>query len=180
MSSSIIEIQTDDIVDNLNNILTNTELFRLNENLDYLKCFIFYLEDESISNYKKYEIKINNNKITKSELISIILENTKVDSKKFDLTGIYKYEINLDEKDIKDFCNKNNCENYNFITQYKNFEDIKFKPQIELFNDNNIVLLFFTKNSPKPKKTTSKNRTKKVTFKINSEKNSNNKTKKEI
>ena len=53
MSSSIIEIQTEDIVDNLNNILTNTELFRLNENLDYLKCFIFYLEDESISNYKK-------------------------------------------------------------------------------------------------------------------------------
>lgn len=169
MSNSIIEIKTDDIIDNLNNIITNTDIFRLNTNLQYLKCFIFYLEDNVLSNYKKYEIKIQNNKITKSELITLILDNTKIESKKFDLTGIYKYEINLEEENIEDFCDKNNFQNYNFITQYNNFEDITFKPRIELFNDNNVILLFFTKNEKKNEKKSEKKSEKK-----------NNKTKKSV
>lgn len=185
MSDSIIEIKTDDIIDNLNNIITNTDIFKLNTNLQYLKCFIFYLEDNILSNYKKYEIKIQNNKITKSELITLILDNTKIESKKYDLTGIYKYEINLEEENIKDFCDKNNFDNYNFITQYNNFEDIVFKPRIELFNDNNVILFFFTKNEKKIEKNIEKtekkhNKTKKkVSFK-NHPITTHNKTKKEI
>lgn len=183
METSIIEIDNNDIVENLDRILEHSNIFKENSNLEAIGCYIFYVDDGCLFNYKKYEIQINDNKLTKNELMTLVLNNNKFYSKKYDLTGIYKFEVELGEDKIKDFCK--NYENYNFLTSYNKIQDIHFTPVIELLSENNCIILFFSntsqklKNSSKEKsdsikKISSKNKTKKrVKFSIdNNEKKS--------
>ena len=141
--SQVIDINAEDIEDNLNNILENSNTFKKNSNIDLIRCIIFYVDGKNVMSYKKYEIPLKDNLFPKSELVTLILENKKYHSKEYDLTGIHKFEINLKEDEIKTFCKS--CESYSFMKQYKKIQDIKFSPGIELFNDANNIILFFTK-----------------------------------
>lgn len=163
--SQIININAEDIDDNLTEILENSNTFKRNSNMELIRCVIFYVDTRNVISYKKYEIPLNDNVLPKSELVTLILENKKKQSKDFDLTGIYKFEINLEESEIKDFCKS--PESYTFMKQYKTIQDIKFSPGIEIFNDANNIILFFTKKTKSKRKTeqTSNNKTqKKVKF----------------
>ena len=73
--------KNDDFINNLDKIIENSNIFKENTNLEAINCYIFYLEDNTIFNYKKYEIQINENKLTKNELLSIVLNNNKFYSK---------------------------------------------------------------------------------------------------
>tara|TARA_A100001011_G_scaffold399628_1_gene509215 strand:- start:10098 stop:10679 length:582 start_codon:yes stop_codon:yes gene_type:complete len=141
--SQVININAEDIEDNLNNILENSNTFKKNSNVNLIRCVIFYVDTKNVISFKKYEITLKDNVLPKSELVTLILENKKSHSKEFDLTGIYKFEINLKEDEIKSFCKF--PESYSFMKQYKSIQDIKFSPGIELLNDANNVILFFTK-----------------------------------
>ena len=143
--SQIININAEDIEDNLTNILENSNTFKKNSNIDLIRCIIFYVDAKNVISYKKYEISLRDNVLPKSELVTLILENKKNHSKEFDLTGIYKFEINLTENEIMNFCKS--PESYSFMKQYKSIQDIKFSPCIELFNDANNIILFFTKKT---------------------------------
>lgn len=140
----VIEIKEDDILDNMDYILENSNIFQVNSNMETIKCHIFYYEGKRMLNFKKYEIQINDNTLTKKELLAIVLKHNKVQHKSFDLTGIFKYELNLLDKQIKDFCKSEKDGKYNFVTQYHNIQDIEFNPCIQLLNENNSLLLFFS------------------------------------
>tara|TARA_Y100000992_G_C21273243_1_gene498230 strand:- start:232 stop:831 length:600 start_codon:yes stop_codon:yes gene_type:complete len=140
----VIEIKEDDILDNMDYILENSNIFQVNSNMETIKCHIFYYEGKKMLNFKKYEIQISDNTLTKKELLAIVLKHNKVQHKSFDLTGIFKYELNLLDKQIKDFCKSEKDSEYNFITQYHNIQDIEFHPCIQLLNENNSLLLFFS------------------------------------
>jgi hypothetical protein len=171
MSEEIININSDDIIENLENLCQKSNIFKTLLNINSINCYIFYLNNNELHNYKKYEINIKENKLSKKELLNIILSNVKYQNTKYDLVGIYKFEIQLEHNNIKDFCKKQN--DFNFVSSYKNIQDIKFKPGIELFNDNNSIILFFsTKSSnqitPPYDKKNNKNKTKKkVSFNLN-------------
>lgn len=163
--SQIININAEDIDDNLTEILENSNTFKRNSNVELIRCVIFYVDAKNVISYKKYEISLNDNVLPKSELVTLILDNKKKHSKDFDLTGIYKFEINLHESEIKDFCKS--PESYTFMKQYKTIQDIKFSPGIEIFNDANNIILFFTKKTKSKRKheQTANNKTqKKVKF----------------
>lgn len=145
MEDSIIEIKNDDFINNLDKIIENSNIFKENSNLEAINCYIFYLEDNTIFNYKKYEIQINENKLTKNELLSIVLNNNKFYSKKYDLTGIYKFEVKLPNNEIKQFCK--DSKNYNFLTKYNEIQEIHFHPTIEILSENNCIILFFSNKS---------------------------------
>ena len=177
--SQVIDINVEDIEENLNNILENSNTFKKNSNIDMIRCIIFYVDSKNVISYKKYEIPLKDNLLPKSELVTLILENKKNHSKEFDLTGIYKFEINLKEDEIKPFCKS--PETYSFMKQYKKIQDIKFSPGIELFNDANNIILFFTKKVKSTKhKPSAPNKTRKVKFSspvaVSAENKSNNKT----
>ena len=179
--SQIININAEDIDDNLTEILENSNTFKRNSNVELIRCVIFYVDAKNVISYKKYEISLNDNVLPKSELVTLILENKKKHSKDFDLTGIYKFEINLEESEIKDFCKS--PESYTFMKQYKTIQDIKFSPGIEIFNDANNIILFFTKKTKskrKPEQTASNKTQKKVKFatpiEVTKESRPNNKT----
>ena len=144
-NSQIINIGADDIDENLTDLLENTNIFKKNDNMEIIRCIIFYTDAKNVISYKKYEIELTDNTLPKSELVTLILENKKKHAKEFDLTGIYKFEINLEEDQIKNFCTS--PESYSFMKQYKSIQDIKFNPGIEIFNDTNNVILFFTKKT---------------------------------
>lgn len=186
MEDSIIEIKNDDFINNLDKIIEKSNIFKENTNLEAINCYIFYLEDNTIFNYKKYEIQINENKLTKNELLSIVLNNNKFYSKKYDLTGIYKFEVNLPTDQIKQFCK--DSKNYNFLTKYNEIQDIHFHPTIEILCENNCIILFFSnKNKETPvsenkektvKNILSKNKTRKqVKFDIKDNSNHGKKNK---
>lgn len=181
--SQIISINAEDIEENLTEILENSNTFKRNSNMELVRCVIFYVDAKNVISYKKYEISLKDNQLPKSELVTLILENKKKHSKDFDLTGIYKFEINLQESEIKDFCKS--PESYTFMKQYKSIQDIKFSPGIEIFNDANNIILFFTKKTKSKRKSdnTSANKTqKRVKFatpvEVTKESHHNNKTSK--
>ena len=182
-TSEIININAEDIEDNLDNILENSNTFKKNSNVDMIRCIIFYVDAKDVISFKKYEITLKDNVFPKSELVTLILENKKNHSKEFDLTGIYKFEINLKEDEVKSFCKSPHS--YSFMKQYKSIQDIQFSPCIELFNDANNIILFFTKKTKTRRKTEQAggNKTrKKVKFSTpvasSEERQSNNKTSK--
>jgi hypothetical protein len=184
--SQVINIGAEDIEDNLNNILENSNAFKKNRNIDLIRCIIFYVDSKNVISYKKYEMALKDNLLPKSELVTLILENKKIHSKEFDLTGIYKFEINLKDTEIKPFCKS--PELYSFMKQYKKIQDIKFSPGIELFNDANNVILFFTKkvkfSKNKSEQSAAKKTRKNVKFStpltVSKESQPNNKTTKNI
>ena len=183
--NEIINIKAEDIDDNINEILENSNTFKRNSNVELIKCIIFYVDAKNVISYKKYEIVLKNNVLPKSELVTLILENKKKHSKQFDLTGIYKFEITLEENEIKEFCKS--PESYTFMKQYKTIQDIKFSPGIEIFNDANNIILFFTKKTKSKRNaehTTSNKTQKRVKFSTSNEVtknlNTNNKTSKNI
>tara|TARA_B100000886_G_C20423820_1_gene492905 strand:- start:125 stop:685 length:561 start_codon:yes stop_codon:yes gene_type:complete len=154
MADSVIQIRSEDILENLDSILENSDIFQVNSNLEILTCYIFYSENHKLLNYKKYEIHVNHNKMSRKELLSLVLKNNKHYSKTFDLTGIYKYEPVLEESKIKEFCR--HPDSFDFLTSYNQIQDIPFEPGIELFNEHNCILLFFSRKeeeeAPKPQK----------------------------
>ena len=183
MASSVISVNGSDIIDNLNELLDKSNIFQTSCNIEYIKCYIFYSEKNQLLNFKKVELDIYDNIITKKELLALILKHNKVQSKRFDLTGIYKYELDIDEDEIKNFCTSQ--KDFSFTHQYHNVEDIQFNPCIELFNDNSTLILFFSrtpKSNEEVKPQVKKNKTqKKVKFKEPKESNEpNNKTMKNI
>lgn len=151
-AEQVIEIKEDDILDNMEYILENSNIFQVNSNIESLKCYIFYYDAKKMLNFKKYELQINDNKLTKKELLALVLKHNKVQHKSFDLTGIYKYELDLEDKQIKDFCKNASADQYKFVTQYSNIQDIEFHPGIQIFNDNNGLLLFFSNKTQKSSK----------------------------
>ena len=168
-----IKINNDEILQHIEKLSDNgSNIFKSCKQQDFLTCYIFYLEDKQLINYKKYEIQINNNKITKNELMTLHLNNQKLHNKEFGLTGIYKYELNIKENKIRHFCE--NSADYNFLSEYTSIEDIYFNPSIEMFSDNNSIMLFYSK--------VNKNGILKNTFEEKSEihRTSNNKTHKKV
>ena len=113
--------------------------------------------------------------------MSIIMEYNKLHNKKFDLTGIYKFEPTLKNDEFEDFYNNTN--KYNFITEYNKLQDIKFNPNIELLNDNNCIILLFSRKTKKEDQKKNKKK-KKVKFLLDTntitKKEKPNKTKKII
>jgi hypothetical protein len=181
MDNEVISINSDDIVENLDKILEQSSVFKTNSNIDGVNCYIFYLNNNELQNYKKYEIETTENKLSKKELLNVVLSNIKQQNKKYDLVGIYKFEINLEHENIKNFCKDQ--KQFDFITSYKSIQDIYFKPCIEMFNDNNAILLFFStktsqQNETQTQKRIVKNKTKKnVRFNLkNNTAHRNNKT----
>lgn len=155
--SSVIEINNNDI-EELCDKLPKLN-YKISKNVESINTFIFYLENNDFVNYKKLEINLTNNKLTKKELISIVMEYNTLHNKKFDLIGIYKFEPNINEDQILDYC-KNNIET-NFFSQYKTIQDIDFNPTYEILSDDNSLILLFSKKVKKDEKKQSKNKTKK-------------------
>ena len=149
----VIQIQQEELLDNLEHLIQNSKLFNLSANINTVNVCVFYIENKELNNYKKYEVQINQNTLKKKELLTLILNNNKHYTKKYDLIGIYQYKFTLKPEELKNFAS--NQTEYNFIECYRTVQDITYDPCIELFNGNNSLFLFFSKDNQKRTKKTS-------------------------
>lgn len=143
--TEIIEINNEDVLDNFEKIIKTKNTFNENVDLDTINAYIFYVANDEVENYKKYQLQINNNIVTKKELTTIVLDNMNYYSKKYDLIGIYKYCFNLNCENLKDFCL--NQRNYDFLEKYSKIQNIPFDKTIDVFQSNNSIILIFKYNS---------------------------------
>lgn len=154
-NESVIEIQQDELLDNLDHLIHNSKLFSMSSNVNSIHVCVFYIENKGLQNYKKYEVQINKNTLKKKELLTLILNNNKHYTKKYDLTGIYQYNFTLKPEELKQF--SSSSDKYDFIQSHNKVQDLKYDPCIELFSANNCLFLIFSKDTQKkrqvPKKT---------------------------
>lgn len=153
-NESVIEIQQDELLDNLDHLIHNSKLFSMSSNVNSINVCVFYIENKGLQNYKKYEVQINKNTLKKKELLTLILNNNKHYTKKYDLTGIYQYKFTLKPAELKTF--SASSDKYNFIESHNKVEELVYDPCIELFNSNNCLFLIFSKDTQKKRQVAKK------------------------
>jgi hypothetical protein len=113
------------------------------------------------------------NMISRDDIIGLIKRNSEVDSVRYSIMSILKYNNTLEPESIKQFVYDDpDNTTYNYMTPIKNIDSIKFDPTINMFQDlNDLLFIFYEKpaktchnstkkifihHKPKNKKTTRK------------------------
>ena len=131
--------------------------------LKELTCFFIYVDvNRCLKFLDKSEIKLSiPNTILKNELHNVIKNRQKKNEKNYKLVHLFKYNLNIDENDIK------NHEKYNFLESIELFNDISFHPSVEIISDINSMFFVFIE-------TNQTNKTKKqISFSPNNKTNKN-------
>ena len=161
-----------DSIDNLYSKFYKDDVYNIK--IDYI-----YINSKNEINKIKEEIFFMQtpNIISKEEIIAIIKRNSKSDDERYSLLSILKYNININPEEVGVFLNSNSDNNYNFITNIKNIDEISFDRTINMYQDlNNLFIIYYEKNENKNKSATNNNITKKIYFRRNSENNNHKKT----
>ena len=126
------------------------------ENLLFIKVHYIYVnEKQEITNLyeEKYLFK-KPNVLPKEDLIGLIKRNTMINSKKYSLFSILKYNINVEPHNLKTFFkaknpnqpNNNNVDSY--LQSIKNIDDVFFDKSIAMFHDlNDLIIIFLDKGT---------------------------------
>ena len=131
-----------------------------------LKTVILYVDKQNniINVSKDKRNLINDNVVTKDELINLLMENNKYDNVTYNSYRIMKFNINLDIDELEDFIeynDKNDITTYTDI--YNNINDIIFEKSI-FENLNNLFIIL------KEKTEQTKNKTKRILCNVKTDK----------
>jgi hypothetical protein len=136
----------------INNFEKNDKLYQdfYKDNVYYTNIDIIYINNENeIEKIKQESFLMSvENCITRDELIGLLKKNSIDNNKRYSLMSILKYNITLEDNDIKNFLLSTNSSDYNehFLTINKHIDTIKFEKTINMFQDlNNIYFIFFEK-----------------------------------
>jgi hypothetical protein len=121
------------------------------ENLIYIKVTIIYVNNNNeIDKIKEEKIILKTpNIISKESIIEILKRNSINDNKKYTITTLLKYNIDLEPADIRSFLlnrdHNNEYENNDeFLSVVKNIDDIYWNKTISMFQDlNNLFIIFY-------------------------------------
>ena len=133
--------------------------------LDFYKDDVYYTDIHFVYVNKNNEIvKINqesflfNNKnyISRDELVGLIKRNSIVDSTRYSIMSILKYNITLDPNEIKIFvCGEDDVTSY--MTPINNIDTVKYDKTINMFQDlNDLIIVLYEKPATNPNNSTRK------------------------
>ena len=131
-----------------------------------LKTVILYVDKQNniINVSKDKRNLINDNVVTKDELINLLIENNKYDNVTYNSYKIMKFNINLDIDELEDFIEYNDENDSNSYTDiYNNINDIIFEKSI-FENLNNLFIIL------KEKTEQTKNKTKRILCNVKTDK----------
>jgi hypothetical protein len=125
------------------------EIQQLQENTDFLdhspledvKLFFLYVNNKKLENYEVVELDINDNMLTKNNLMVQIIKHKKYDNKKYVITNLYQYHF---KDDLGDFIESNILSNS--MTSYDKVENISFEPNIDFFQDYSCLFVILENN----------------------------------
>jgi hypothetical protein len=106
--------------------------------------FVYVSKNNEIVTVKQEPFLFNNkNYITREELVGLIKRNSIVDSTRYSVMSILKYNITLEPDDIKSFVLG---QEDNYLTPIKNIDTIKFDKTIHMLQDiNDLLIILYEK-----------------------------------
>ena len=161
----MIEKLNDDWISNFEK---NDKLYQdfYKDNVYYTNIDFIYINSENeIEKIKQDTFLMSvENSITRDELIGLLKRNSIDNNKRYSLMSILKYNITLEDNDIKNFLLSTNSSDYNedFLTINKHIDTIKFEKTINMFQDLNNLFIIFYENPKENKTSTANTTTKKV------------------
>tara|TARA_A100001011_G_scaffold399833_1_gene510446 strand:- start:3787 stop:4302 length:516 start_codon:yes stop_codon:yes gene_type:complete len=116
------------------------------EKTDNINLNIIYInKNNNIEYIKKDKYFLNENTITKENLLYLLKKNSIYRNSKYNLLSIIKYNIDLQPENVKDYIL--NTKKYNFFHLCKTINNIEWNDSITLFKDiNSLYLLYYEKS----------------------------------
>jgi hypothetical protein len=143
--TDVIEITHDDIFDNFHDVLEHNEVFQNTRRVEMINTFMFYVENQELMNYKRIRLPLRNEQLSKKELLTLVLNNNKTYHKKYNLVGIYKYNVDLNSSDLKEFCkNPEDARFDRLLESYNKIQSIKYDKVMEITEDYQYLILVFS------------------------------------
>jgi hypothetical protein len=144
------EMDENEIIEKMNYLIHETDYFNQGNKNDGVNVFMFYMTNKKLENFKKLSVPLTMNKISKDNLISIILKNKNVYGNKYTITGISKYNFNLSKDKLCDFIL--NEDDYEFMTSVGKLSEIPYDVSIDIFQNYNYLFIFLNNNSKRKTK----------------------------
>lgn len=106
-------------------------------------------EDEIEKIQQKMFILKEKNNISREEIIGILKNHNFLNEKKYTISSILKYNIDLDPQDIRNYLTTNKTDNNtsDYLTVIKHIDDICLNKTISMFQDLNDLLIVFYENT---------------------------------
>jgi len=125
------------------------EIMDLQENSDLLdksplediRLFFLYVNNKKLEKYECVDIELENNKLSKNDLMVEIIKHKKYDNKKYNITNLYQYHF---KDELSNFIESNILSNS--LTTYDKVEDIYFEPNIDFFQDYSSLFIIMENN----------------------------------
>jgi hypothetical protein len=131
---------------------------------DFYKNDIYYVDvhyvyinsDDNIVKINRETFLLTNvNYMSRDEVVGLIKRNSFVDSVRYSIMSILKYNITLEPEHIKQFLY--DCPTENYMTPIKHIDTIKFERSINMFQDlNDLLFIFYEKSDRNTNSTTKK------------------------
>ena len=144
------EMDEKEIIEKMNYLIHETDYFNQGNKNDGVNVFLFYMTNKKLENYKKISVPLVMNKISKDNLISIILKNKNVYGNKYTITGITKYNFDLSKDKLCDFIM--NDDDYEFMTPISKLGEVPYNVSIDIFQNYNYLFVFLNNNSKRKTK----------------------------
>ena len=120
---------------------------------DFYKSDIYYIDvhhvyinsDNSIVKINRESFLLTNvNYMSRDEIVGLIKRNSFVDSIRYSIMSILKYNIALEPENIKQYIY--DCPSDNYLTPVKHIDAIKFERTINMLQDlNDLLFIFYEK-----------------------------------
>ena len=99
-------------------------------NLPYINIKFLYVKNDELVYGKKLKYNLNNNILTKNELINIFSKNRVLNNEIYSLFGLFKYNITISPQEILKF-QYNNIEKTSYSEIVTHIDDIYFEKTIK-------------------------------------------------
>ena len=133
----------DDIKTSLKEDFENLKNNFVKETVSNINIYFLYNVNQVCEQYKKIIMPVVEGQLTKDALYSEIIKNRNESGRRFNVNGIYAYNFDVDELfeyiETDDHCFK----------EYKQVENITFKPSFDYFQHHNSLFVFFTNEKSK-------------------------------
>jgi len=121
------------------------------EDVQYIRIHCIYIDStDSIQKITEEKVFVNNsNTISRDEILGLLKKNSVTEKRKYNISSILKYNIDLEPVEITDFLKKD----YNFLSVIKNIDTIPLNQTINMFQDlNTLFIIFYEKEENKQSK----------------------------
>ena len=102
------------------------------------------------------------NIISREEIIGLLKKNALVNSQKYSIFSLLKFNIHLKPEDISFFLRNPNADTKDFLKPIKHIDSITFDKTISMFQDLNTLYFIYVESTLKMGLNTKKNLTKKI------------------